>query len=140
MTGHTESPNTPFPGKEVPLRDKVQILKLFLSRYRIFPDGEIPINIPTACLVDGEIVDATFIVSDAFSQVERVYFFVESGDALENETLHICAPSEAFEYLQSKEPWEDYDICLFDNTLSWCFAISHNDRYVIAHASSITTV
>ena len=45
--------------------------------------------------------------------------------------LRIATPLEVLDYLKNKEPWEDYDICLFDDSLEWCVGITHNDEIFV---------
>ena len=42
-----------------------------------------------------------------------------------------CMPREVRVYFASKELWEDYDICIFDETMTFCYAASQEDRFVL---------
>jgi hypothetical protein len=55
----------------------------------------------------------------------KVYAFYENTDELYFTTIKAMV-----HYLKNREPWEDYDICIFDSSVDWCLAISHEDRYV----------
>jgi hypothetical protein len=60
---------------------------------------------------------------------------ISSGNAkllVENfsSELYLTTIKAMAHYLKSREPWEDYDICIFDSSFDWCLAISHEDRYV----------
>lgn len=41
--------------------------------------------------------------------------------------IRTTAPA-ALKFLKDREPWEDFDVCIFDDEISWCVAMTHNDE------------
>ncbi len=68
--------------------------------------------------------------TDDFHSRGPVYFLLENFPPI----LMACTAHEARSYFESKEPWEDYDICIFDDTMSFCYAASHEDRFILSQA------
>jgi len=126
MTDMKSDFDTPLPGRDIANPTKASVIKQFLEVFRVFSKGEAPYNIPTACLVKGPrgsevLKDPTFLAR------KNIYFYLESGEVPEDEILRICDATDLVQYVKQKEPWEDYDLCTFDESMTWCLAVSHND-------------
>ena len=117
--------DTPLPGRDVPSPRKATVIKQFLAVFRVFPPGEVPSNIPTACLIKGSH-DLKILSDPTFRARKNIYFYLESGDVRENDVLRICDALDLIQYVEQKEPWQDHDICAFDDTMAWCLAVTHN--------------
>ena len=97
------------------------ILRIFvLSGFRKTDPAKVPSNIPTACVLDG-MLDAQVLTSREFKQRSKVYVFVEGAGI-----VFVAKPQEIIKYLSARQPWEDYDICLFDENMEWCIGLTHN--------------
>lgn len=117
---------TPLPGRDVPSPRRETLIKQFLAAFRVFPPGEVPSNIPTACLIKGSH-GPEVLADPTFRARKNIYFYLESGDVRENDDLRICDALDLIQYVEQKEPWEDHDICAFDDSMTWCLAVSHED-------------
>jgi len=107
------------------LGEEVDFLKeAFLARFRTVSPAAVASNIPTACVLKGRRTP-DYLNSRYFLTRKSVFFYLDS-----QEGLHQTEPAEVLQYLSTREPWENYDICLFDETLEWCVGITH-DNYVI---------
>jgi|GEM_PF-1513714 len=117
---------TPFPGSEVLDPEKQNAITRFDSVFGVHRGGTKPFNIPNACLIEGEPAQ-NFWESSEFLNRDRLFLFVENHPTI----LMTCMPREVRVYFASKELWEDYDICIFDETMTFCYAASHEDRFVL---------
>jgi hypothetical protein len=122
---------TPLPGQPVAEAEAQDIIVRFEKRFRVFGPSELPSNVPTACILGGRKVGSDFI-SEKLLNNSSIYFYIESA-AL----LHSAEPQTVQAYLAKKEPWEDYDICLFDKSLDWCLGATHNDELFLADPKAI---
>ena len=77
-----------------------------------------------ACSLEGDAITDD-LSNLPISEDTKAYAFYENTNELYLTTIKAMA-----HYLKSREPWEDYDICIFDSSFDWCLAISHEDRYV----------
>ena len=116
--------HTPLPGEAIPDEQAAEIKKAFLAKFRVFAPGRVPNNIPTACLLNGRH-DPSYLNETRFLNRKSVFFYMDGS------VLRRAKPAEIPQYLSKREPWEDYDICLFDETLSWCVGITHNDHVIV---------
>lgn len=116
---------TQLPGDEVPQQEASQLVEKFIKRFRKCKVPETPSNVPTACVLDGR-KDRDYLVKPAFQRRNSVLFYLESGRVLRRTT-----PAEAANYFAVREPWEDYDVCLFDESLEWCVGVTHNDDVIV---------
>lgn len=88
-------------------------------------DASMSSYVPIACRIKGE--DRVGLFDDPLFNGKRfVYAFFENVDELYRTTIE-----DLRDYLECKEPWEDYDICVFDESLDWFVGCSHNDRIVV---------
>lgn len=125
MSETTDDFHTPLPGKEV-FGEEVNLLrKAFLAKFRVFGAGKVPNNLPTACVLNGRRFP-NYLNSPYFLTRKSVFFYLDGQSSLWETT-----PAQVLHYLSIREPWEDYDICLFDDTLEWCVGITHNNYVIV---------
>jgi hypothetical protein len=84
-----------------------------------------PDNVPTACTLDGK-KDSSAIKSRAFRSMKTLFVLFESPNK-----LYIASGEEVFQFYDRLEPWEDYDFCVYDETLNWCIGVTHNDDVLV---------
>lgn len=111
-----EELGTAFEGEE-----QSALVEDFLRVFRPVLPASKPSNIPTACILNGESIDGGI----------KAVGVVRNQDVILLFEYPICArkadASRALEFMKLKEPWEDYDCCIFDESLSWCLGVNHND-------------
>ncbi len=44
------------------------------------------------------------------------------------ETMIRTTAPAVLQFLKAREPWQDFDVCIFDDEISWCVALTHNDE------------
>jgi|ERR1035438_1921805 hypothetical protein len=116
---------TPLPGDEVPKQQASLLVEAFIARFRLCKPSQTPSNVPTACVLQGR-KDREYLGKPRFLNRKSVLFYLESAHCLRRTT-----PIEAADYFSAREPWEDYDVCLFDESLEWCVGITHNDDVIV---------
>lgn len=116
--------NTPDPGRPVPETDAKPIIETFLKKFRE-SNIKVPSNLPTSCTLKGLKGEKVFR-SRKFLQYGHVYLYFDYTSQLLKTT-----PEEAVEYYKKKQPWEDYDFCIFDSELKWCIGVTHNGDVIL---------
>ena len=75
-----------------------------------------------SCKLMPDEVFANFDLVPIYNREEVIIFF---------ENYHIMMKSswgKAIAFLKEREPWEDFDVCIFDESMDWCVALTHNDE------------
>lgn len=108
-------------GKEIDREKKEALLSRLVVRLegrinRLFVE-----SVPLSCRVLG--VHFEEISMDWYGCDESVFVYFEN-----NEIMVIAPWSEVFEFFSNREPWEDYDACIFNSNIDRCIAITHNDE------------
>jgi hypothetical protein len=114
--------STPLPGCNVDSLEMENVLPRFLKKYRVNELNGLPSNLPTACLLVGE-ENNDVLKTSYFIAFEQLYVLFEYP-----QKLFKSSPIDIIKFVSSKQPWEDYDICIFPASLIWCIGITHNDR------------
>lgn len=78
-------------------------------------------NVPLACRLMGAQTPGLSLDYRLNGEME-VYLYFENLDEVRKSTI---ASLEV--YLSAKKPWEDYDICVFDDKFKWFIGVTHND-------------
>ncbi len=79
-------------------------------------------SIPIACQFRGAEPFASFQDEWFAGEVAVVAFF-------ENYNVMVLTNVKAvLSFLSKREPWQDWDVCLFNRSVTWCAAITHNDE------------
>jgi hypothetical protein len=116
--------STPKPGKIISSGNTKLLVEEFSSEFQPHIDTTFASNVPMACSLKGKAI-TNDLSNLPISEDTKVYVFYENANELYLTTIKAMA-----HYLRSREPWEDYDICIFDSSFDWCLAASHEDRYV----------
>ena len=124
--------DTPLPGQIIAGTAAEKVVSDFLRRFRKGDPRRVPSNLPTACVVEGH-KDKNILKSPNFLAKQRVFFFLDPDPPL----LYSADPSSVLKYLAIRQPWEDYDICLFDESLDWCIGITHNDDVIVSDVKGV---
>lgn len=116
---------TQLPGDAIPRREASRLIEAFLKKFRRCKPAEIPSNVPTACTLTGRN-ERDYFNTPQFLDNKSVLFYLEAAQILNRTTATAVA-----HYLAVREPWEDYDVCLFDESMEWCVGITHNDDVIV---------
>jgi hypothetical protein len=122
--------NTPEPGNEISSEKAKLIIAAFLVKFRS-KDVNIPSNLPTACQLMGE-KDVDIMNSSNYLKLNKVYYYFDSSNQ-----LFEASPKEISDYYNSRQPWEDYDFCIFDSDMKWCIGITHNDDVILVDPEGV---
>jgi hypothetical protein len=120
-----DSEHTPRPGTLLSASDADLILPQFLAKYRVKELNNIPSNLPTACTLDG-IEDNRVFESEQFLSTPEVLVLFEYP-----REVFVASPEGVLDFIRSKEPWEDHDICVFPRDLAWCVGLTHNEKIFV---------
>ena len=102
-----------------------ELVRTFLSKYRdVFPET-VPMNIPTSCILVGRKAKKP-VELIAFIGQEEVYIYWDEGNSLRKDKVQ-----KVIEFWDNREQWEDYDFCIFPESLEWCIGFTHNDYCVL---------
>lgn len=120
---------TPKPGQAMSSADAELLLEALQTAFHPHFDAGLSNNIPMACRLEGVRIGGD--LSDIpVNQESKAYSLYENTGEIFLTTVKAMA-----DYLKQRQPWEDYDICIFDISLNWCIGISHEDRHVWAERS-----
>ena len=123
--------DTPLPGRPVASDVAERVISDFLLRFRKTAASQSPSNIPTACVLRGRKF-RDLLIPPKLLEKHQILFFLESASI-----LNVVDPSAVVHYFEERKPWEDYDICLFDESLEWCIGITHNGDTIITDAEGV---
>lgn len=89
-------------------------------------------SIPIAC---------QFRAAESFASFQNEWFAGEDVVVafFENYNVMVLTNVKAvLSLLSQREPWQDWDVCLFNLSVTWCAAITHNDevKFVRSHRLS----
>ncbi|PUA28740.1 MAG: hypothetical protein B0W54_09980 [Cellvibrio sp. 79] len=79
-------------------------------------------SIPVAC---------RFACSQSYDSFQREWFDEKLSYVVYMENYGVMVLTEPYKFLkflEEREPWEDYDVCIFDRGLTFCVALTHNDE------------
>ncbi|HEY5298660.1 MAG TPA: hypothetical protein VIK59_12140 [Verrucomicrobiae bacterium] len=116
--------STPKPGKIISSGNAELLVENFSSEFRPHIDSTLASNVPMACSLEGATITDD-LSNLPILEASKVYAFYENTDE-----LYLTTIKAMVHYLKNREPWEDYDICIFDSSFNWCLAVSHEDKYV----------
>jgi hypothetical protein len=112
---------TQKPGRRVEPRDvELSLIERFHKVYRHNVDKR-PRNIPTWCTFEsGRRMPKNILDQPWLKAYEQLFVFFEPHRQIWESSLF-----EIRDYLGKRQPWEDYDIYVFPNDMSWCVAFTH---------------
>src|SRR5215218_10067190 len=101
-------------GREQPL------LSRFFAAYRRVRADQAP-NVPTwSTFVSAVRVDQDFLLHPTLDEYEKLNVIFEHRDA-----IYAANVEEIRRYFRQLEPWEDDDIYIVPEDMSWCIAFTH---------------
>lgn len=131
MSESEESNWTPVPGEVLSKEEAAPIIAAFERRFRINTQGKHP-KVPTWVAFDTS--ESRRANPDAFESTSipndtHVFLYFEGRE------LRRTKMADVRHYVASLEPWEDWDLYVFDARIAWCIALTHpqmgNERLVI---------
>jgi hypothetical protein len=123
---------TPVPGEALSGEEAARIIASFEGRFRAVTEGKHP-QIPTWVTFDSaasrratvELFTSAPIEADA-----EVFLYFERRQ------IWRTTMGDVRRYVAALEPWEDWDLYVFDASIDWCIAYTHpqmgNERLAIA--------
>jgi hypothetical protein len=124
------SPNSTMPKILTANTSESELVSSFLGAYRK-QSPLIPSNLPTACLLEGRkartVADLLLNFDD-----QEVFVYWDQGTALRRESFRVVS-----KFWATREPWEDYDFCVFPRSLDWCIGFTHNAYCVLVTRQKI---
>lgn len=109
-------------GALVPDTEAKQIRARLLARLEGYFYSARSDEIPIACRIEPTEY-ANELQESWFSGVKTVIVYMENYGTM----IRTTAPT-ALQFLKAREPWQDFDVCIFDDEISWCVALTHNDE------------
>lgn len=117
---------TIIPGINVAFEHE-KLIATFKKKFRFQPDDGYD-NVPTSCYLQGHINPNAFNMP-FFMNSKKVYMYFDFDN-----DLRILTPLDVIKYKSQLQEWEDYDFCVFDDSLEWCIGVTHNDQIIEAKA------
>ncbi|MDR6536757.1 hypothetical protein [Variovorax soli] len=78
--------------------------------------------LPIACRIE-PLEQASELQEHWFSGIQAVIAYMENYDLM----IRTTVPA-VLKFLGAREPWQDFDVCIFDDEMNWCAALTHNDE------------
>ena len=111
-----------FLGKVLTQEQAAHLRHKLLERLatHLYSDREecIPISCQIKPMQQGHQLDVTW-----FSGSGELVVFMENYD-----TMVLSTSGPVLKFLNNREPWQDFDVCIFDQEVTWCVALTHNDE------------
>jgi hypothetical protein len=131
MTEPNDSDWTPCPGELIPPSEAAALLVAFEARFRVDAQTKHR-KVPTWVAFDpADSRKANLRVFDSASVGDDASVFLY----FEGRELRRTTMRDVQQYVLALEPWEDWDLYVFDPNLTWCIAYTHpqmgNERLVI---------
>jgi len=117
---------TPKPGTMVLADMADSVIDRFYTKFKREKVG-LPTDLPAWCTFDKGIkIDEGILFHPALMGQQPLYIFFENGKKLYRANIE-----QIRVYFKEKEPWEDYDIYIFNDTMNWCIVFTHKLMYGI---------
>jgi hypothetical protein len=107
------------PGVIVPPEEAALLIAAFENRFRVHKEGRHP---KTRTWVTFEPSNSRRMDRRAFGAVAKdapVLLYFEGGELRRAQMDDVC------HYLDDQQPWEDWDLYVFDASMTWCIALTH---------------
>jgi len=132
---------TPDPGSVVPPGEAISIIENFIKSFRVDDLSRHP-STPTWCLLPSSARRTTLSalrqLKSAIASNKQVYFYFEGG-----RELRLTTVDEVSKFIHALQPWEGWDMYLFDATMKWCLAFTHrqmNNEMLVFQVGDLPTI
>ena len=109
-------------GNSLPRVQMAGIRERLLGRLQDHLLTDISDSVPIACRLrpeeQADELQATWLL-----QAQKLIVYLENYDLMVRATA-----TAALRFFSELEPWEDIDACLFDDSMDWCAAVTHNSQ------------
>lgn len=119
------------PGEKISEIQANNLIIAFRKKFRERQFKKYPLNVPTACCLEG-IKDESIFSNSTFLNLNKIYILFDYDN-----DLRLASPSDIKDFYNNLEPWEDYDFCLFDDTFSWCIGVTHNNDVIVVDSDGL---
>ncbi|MDR7090661.1 hypothetical protein [Cellvibrio fibrivorans] len=96
-----------------------------LSKHFFMDRGE---SIPISCRINSSEL-ANDLEKKWFHEGRRHIVYMENYDV-----MILSKVDDFLTFLANREPWQDYDVCIFDEEITFCVALTHNEEIKVVHA------
>ena len=100
--------------------DKLRHKLLCRLTTHFFPDrmDSIPISCRIKPMQQGSQLNKAW-----FEKADSVVVYMENYEVMVRSTANTV-----LRFLNTREPWQDFDVCIFPEDVTWCAALTHNDE------------
>ena len=112
------------------LTENIRNPALVIAFLQGFRPGK-PSPLPTACTLNGK-KGRKLEELRACQGDEEVFIYWDQGTSLRKDVVY-----NVIAFWNNREPWEDYDFCIFPESLAWCIGFTHNDYCVLVEARNL---
>lgn len=109
-------------GQQIACDRFLAIRQLLLQKLKFFMPDDPCASIPIACRIEPQKLSLQFEES-WLPQSGKLFLYMENYDL-----MILAAAERVSRFLQQREPWQDFDVCIFDQEITWCAALTHNDQ------------
>lgn len=111
-----------FLGKALPDNLKAELRKKLLKELEFHQHVERNQQVPISCQIKAMEVSSSLEQSWFVHETLIIAYFENYDVMVLTDARHVL------EFLAQREPWQDFDVCLFDQEITWCAALTHNDE------------
>lgn len=115
-----------FLGKELSLMEVAKLRKELVQKLDAHLCCDRVESMPIACRIR-PMKDPGRLEASWFSHEKAVVVFLENDGVMVSTTVDALLL-----FLEKREPWQDFDMCIFDQGMTWCVALTHNDEVKLA--------
>ncbi len=114
--------NFDFLGENLSPERSAELRRNLLKRLKMnfFPDRQE--SIPISCRIK-PVWQSSQLEKSWFRNISKVVVYMENYDL-----MVLAEIDDVLRFLNSREPWQDFDVCIFDEDMTWCAALTHNDE------------
>jgi hypothetical protein len=112
--------STTKPGVRCSKNEETHLVDAFLRKFRA-QDLTYKQKVPSwTNFPKGTPVEVNFLLKEPTKLFETLLVFFEF-----QREIWKASPDEIWRYLVNREPWEDFDLYIFPNTMDWCCVFTH---------------
>lgn len=111
-----------FLGRKLPSEEVVKLRQQLLQKLDAHLFRDRMESMPIACRIR-PMKESSRLEESWFSRETVMVAFIENDCSMVLTTVDTL-----LSFLEKREPWQDFDMCIFDQEMTWCVALTHNDE------------
>lgn len=111
-----------FLGKVLPSEQVAELRRKLLQKLDMHLYHDRMDSIPISCRIK-PIKESRRLEAAWLPESKDIVAFMENY-----ETMILTNANTLLPFLEKREPWQDFDVCIFDQEMTWCVALTHNDE------------